>query len=147
MELGPVEYMVVAFPGNKFTGEVAPALGELVDKGFIRVIDLAFVGKNADGETVSFEVSELAPDVQAAFDKVGIEVRGLLNEEDLVTAAKELEPNSSAALLVWEDLWAAKFAQAVRGAGGLLVERRLIPHDVAQEAHDYALAVATGKES
>jgi len=147
MELGPVEYMVVSFPGNQFRGEVAPALRDLVADGLIRIIDLAFVGKDADGSTVVLELNQLAPDVQAAFDAIDIEVNGLLNEDDLQAAADDLPPNSSAALLVWEDVWAARFAQALRNTGGILVDRQLVPHDVAQAAHDYALAVASGKES
>ncbi|MGZ3586219.1 MAG: DUF6325 family protein [Candidatus Limnocylindrales bacterium] len=146
MELGPVEYMVVAFPGNQFRGEIAPALRGLVDQGLIRIIDLAFVGKDGDGETVTFELSELAPDVQAAFSQLGIEGSGLMNQDDLQSTADGLEPNSSAALLVWEDLWAKKLAQSMRDAGGLLVDRQLVPHDVAQDAHDYLLAIASGKE-
>ena len=68
-------------------------------------------------------------------------VNGLLNDEDLMDAADSLEPGSSAALIVWEDLWAKKFAEAVRGSAGVLVERRTIPHEVAQAAHDYAVSV------
>jgi uncharacterized membrane protein len=146
MELGPVEYMVVAFPGNQFRGEIAPALRDLVDQGVIRIIDLAFVGKDADGETVTLEMNQLAPDVRAAFDDLGIEGFGLMNQDDLQSTADGLEPDSSAALLVWEDLWAKKLAEAMRDAGGLLVDRQLVPHDVAQDAHDYLLAIASGKE-
>jgi hypothetical protein len=136
-EIGPVEYMIVAFPGNKFRGEIAPALAELVESGTIRVIDLAFVGKDADGEVVAFELSDLDPDVQEGLRELGGEEGGLLNEDDLTAAAEELEPNSSAALLVWEDLWAAKLAKAIRDAGGVLLDIERIPHEVVQAAHDY----------
>ena len=141
MQLGPVEYVVIAFPGSEFNGEVAPALADLIDAGTIRVIDLAFVSKDLSGETVTMELGQLAPDVQAVFDAAGIEVNGLLNEDDLRSAADGLEPGSSAALIIWEDLWARDFAQAVRESHGVLVERRTIPHEVAQAAHDYALSV------
>lgn len=141
-EIGPVDYMIVAFPGNKFTGEIAPALADLVEAGTIRIIDLAFVAKSSDGEAMFFELSELDPDVQAAFEKTGVEVNGLFNEEDLRAAAEELEPNSSAALLVWENVWAAKVAQAIRDAGGELLDFERLPHDVVQAARDAALASA-----
>lgn len=141
MQLGPVEYIVVAFPGSRFTGEIGPALADLVEAGTIRVIDLAFVSKDIDGKTQAIELGELAADVQAVFAAAGVKVNGLLNDEDLLAAADSLEPGSSAALLVWEDVWAKEFAQAVRNADGVLIERRQIPHDVAQAAHDYALSV------
>jgi hypothetical protein len=141
-EIGPVDYLIVAFPGNEFKGEIAPALVELVDAGTIRIIDLAFVGKNAEGETVMLELTELAPDVQAAFDKLGVEVSGLFNEEDLQAAADELDPDSSAALLVWENVWARKTAQAIRDAGGVVLDFDRLPHDVVQAAREYVLETA-----
>src|SRR5688500_4169951 len=113
-EIGPVEYAIVAFPGNKFTGQIAPALADLVEAGTIRIIDLAFVAKDADGEVLAFEITDLEPDIREALAKSGAEGSGLLNEDDVVAAAEELEPNSSAMLIVWEDVWAAKLAQAVR---------------------------------
>jgi len=141
MQLGPVEYLVIAFPGSQFTGEIAPALADLVDAGTIRVIDLAFVSKDVDGSVTIMELGQLAADVQAVFDAAGVEVGGLLNEDDLASAAESLAPGSSAALLIWEDLWAREFTQAVRNSQGVLVERRTIPHEVAQAAHDYAISV------
>jgi hypothetical protein len=141
-EIGPVDYLIVAFPGNEFKGEIAPALVELVDAGTIRIIDLAFVGKNAKGETVALELTELAPEVQAAFDKLDVEVSGLFNEEDLQAAADELDPDSSAALLVWENVWARKTAQAIRDAGGVVLDFDRLPHDVVQAAREYVLETA-----
>jgi hypothetical protein len=142
-EVGPVEYMIVAFPGNRFRGEIAPALAELVESGTVRIIDLAFVGKGEDGEVVSFELSELDPDVQEALSAlVGGEVTGLFNEEDLMAAAEELEPNSSAALLVWEDVWATRLADAIRDADGVVLDLDRVPHEVVQAAHDWAKANA-----
>jgi Family of unknown function (DUF6325) len=141
-EIGPVDYMIVAFPGNKFKGEIAPELADLVESGTIRIIDLAFVGKTSDGEVMFFELTELDPEVQAAFETAGVEVNGLFNEEDLKAAAEELKPNSSAALLVWENLWATKVAQAIRDAGGELLDFERLPHEVVQAARDAALARA-----
>jgi hypothetical protein len=141
-ELGPVDYMIVSFPGNKFRGEVAPALADLVDAGTIRIIDLAFVGKSADGEVVAFELMDLDPDVRAGFERRGIEVTGLFNEDDLMSAGEELEPNSSAALLVWENVWARDVAQKLRDAGGVLLDFERLPHEVVQAARDAVLAKA-----
>jgi hypothetical protein len=141
-EIGPVDYAIVAFPGNRFRGEIAPAIGELVDDGTIRIIDIAFVGKNADGDAVAFELTELDPDVQEGLEKAGVEVGGLFNEDDLMDVAEGLEPNSSAALLVWENVWARKVAQAMRDAGGELLAFERLPHDVVQEAREWALEQA-----
>ena len=139
-EIGPVEYMIVAFPGNRFRGEIAPALANLVEAGTIRLIDIAFVGKDADGEVAAFELSELDPDVREGLENLGIEINGLFSEEDLMAAAEELEPDNSAALLVWEDVWARDVAQAMRDAGGVLFDFGRLPHEVVQAARDYAQA-------
>ncbi len=141
-EIGPVDYAVIAFPGNEFKGEITPALADLVEAGTIRLIDAAFVGKDENGNVVAFELSELAPDVQEALDALNIEVQGLFNDEELLAAGRELEPNSSAALLVWENVWARRVAQAMRDAGGMLVAFDRVPHDVVQAAREFVLEEA-----
>lgn len=141
-ELAPVDYMIVAFPGNQFKGEIAPALADLVEKGTIRIIDLAFVMKNEDGEIGAFELTDVDPQVRQGFENMGVEVNGLFNEDDLKAAAEELEPNSSAALLLWENLWAKDVAQAIRNAGGEIFDFERLPHEVVQAARDAALASA-----
>ena len=145
-EIGPVDYLIVAFPGNKFKGEIAPAIADLVDAGTIRVMDIAFVGKDADGETVALELTELDPEIRESLQSMGVEVGGLFNDAELMEAADGLEPNSSAAVLVWENVWARNVAQAMRDAGGQMVAFERIPHDVVQAARDWALENA-GKES
>jgi Family of unknown function (DUF6325) len=142
MSVGPVEYMVVAFPGNKFKGEIAPALGDLVDNGTIRIIDLAFVGKDADGNVMGFELEDAGSEVGAAFSAIKHERRGLLNEEDVREVGDALDPNSSAALLVWEDLWATKVRDAIVNAGGELVTIVRVPYEVVDAAIEYAAANA-----
>ena len=139
-EIGPVDYMIVSFPGSKFRGEIAPAIGKLVDSGTIRIIDLTFVSKTEDGDIVAAELNELDPEVQKGLENLGIEVGGLFNEEDLAAAGEELEPGSSAALLVWENVWARETAQAIRDAGGELLDFERLPHEVVQAARDWALA-------
>jgi len=141
-EIGPVEYMIVAFPGNRFRGDIAPALAKLVDAGTIRLIDVVFVGKDADGDVVAMELTELDPDVQQGLENLGIEASGLFSEDDLMAAAEELDPDMSAALLVWEDVWAREVADAMRAAGGVLFDFGRLPHEVVQAARDYAQANA-----
>ena len=141
-EIGPVDYLIVGFPGNRFTGEIAPAIAELVDAGTIRVIDIAFVAKDEDGNAIAMELTELDPQVQEGLEKAGIEVGGLLNEDDLIDAAADLEPNSSAAMLVWENVWARKVAQAMRDAGGVMLAFERLPHDVVHAAREWALEQA-----
>jgi hypothetical protein len=128
MAIGPVEYIVVGFPGNKFTGEIAPELVALVESGTIRILDLIFIGKDAHGSIAAFEIDEL--DAMAGFGSLDTDVGGLISSEDIEHAAAALEPNSSAALLIWEDLWAAPFAEAVRRADGVLLEGARIPHEL-----------------
>ncbi len=142
-EIGPVDYAIIAFPGNQFRGEIGPALADLVDSGTIRIIDIAFVLKDEDGNTVAMELTELDPDVQAALESAGVEVGGLFNEDDLIDAADGLPPNSSAAVLVWENVWARKVAQSMRDAGGELVAFERLPHEVVQAAREWALEQAT----
>jgi uncharacterized membrane protein len=141
-EIGPVDYAVIAFPGNQFKGEIAPALAELTDDGTIRIIDVAFVGKSAGGDTVAMELTELDPQVQSALDDLGIEVGGLFNEDDLMDAAESLEPNSSAAVLLWENVWARDVAQKMRDAGGVLLAFERLPHEVVQAAREWAVEEA-----
>lgn len=128
MTIGPVEYIIVGFPGNEFNGEIAPELMALVQSGTVRILDLAFIGKDADGTVVFFEVDEL--DGVAGFGGLDADVGGIISPEDLNYAAAALEPNSSAALLIWEDLWAARFADAVFKSNGVVIEGARIPHEL-----------------
>ena len=130
--MGPVEYIVVSFPGNKFTGQIAPELVALVESGTVRILDLLFIGKDAEGDVVAFEIDDLG-DV-AGFDELPGEVGGLIGPEDIEFIAAQLEPNSSAALLIWEDVWASAFASAVLESGGVLLQGARIPHDVITSA-------------
>jgi hypothetical protein len=140
MAIGPVEYIIVGFPGNQFNGEIAPELGKLVDSGTIRVLDLVFISKDANGDVRAVELED--HDDVALFNALEGEVGGLISEEDIEYAAVELEPNSSAALLIWEDLWAAPFVEALRNSGGVLIEGSRVPHDLI-EAAEAALAAAS----
>jgi uncharacterized membrane protein len=139
MGIGPVEYMVVGFPGNRFTGDIAPALAELVDAGTIRIIDLAIVTKDADGDVAALEVSDADSDFGRALSKLaGNMTPGIVNEDDLMAVGEELEPNSTAALLVWEDVWATKVRDAIVASGGELWDLERVPAPVVQAAVDWA---------
>jgi uncharacterized membrane protein len=141
-EIGPVDYAVIAFPGNQFRGEIVPAIADLVEAGTVRIIDAAFVGKDETGQVFTLEITELAPDIQAALASMNVEVQGLLNDDDLLLIGEQLELNSSAALLLWENVWASRVAQAIRDAGGILVAFERIPHEVVQEARAFVLEAA-----
>ena len=138
MGVGPVEYMVVAFPGNKFKGEIAPALGDLVEAGTIRILDLAFVHKDEAGDVVAVELEDEGSEVLAAFNKVMMDRDGLINDDDLMLIGESLDVNSSAAVLVWEDVWATRLADAIAGAGGVMVDIQRVPRDIVQAAIDFA---------
>lgn len=138
MGIGPVEYMVVAFPGNKFKGEIAPALGELVESGTIRILDLAFVHKDEAGDVVAVELEDEGSEVMAAFNAVMMDRDGLINDDDMMQIGDALELNSSAAILVWEDVWATKLANAIADAGGVMVDIQRVPRDIVQAAIDFS---------
>jgi hypothetical protein len=126
-QMGPIDYLVVEFPGNRLTGEILPALIDLVDRGLVRVLDLAFVRKEPDGSVSGLALRDLDGDGQ--LDPVVFEgaSSGLLGADDIDEAAAVLEPGSSAGILVYENVWAAPFASAVRRSGGQLVASGRIP--------------------
>ena len=132
MTIGPVEYIVVGFPGNEFKGEIAPALAKLISNKVVRVLDLIFVAKDDDGEVIVLEFDQL--EEFGLPENMDGDSLGLLTDEDIEHAAEALEPGNSAALLVWEDLWAAEFVGAIRDAGGVLLEGGRIPADLMEAA-------------
>ncbi|MFE7184220.1 DUF6325 family protein [Streptomyces erythrochromogenes] len=138
MDIGPVEYVVIAFPGNRFRGEIAPELKALVAGGTVRILDLTFIKKDADGSVSFVELDALDPSEASVFDDIEGEVGGLFSEEDLALIAEDLVPNSSAAMLVWENTWAAGITGAIRRAGGELVAHERIPAAVVERAYEDA---------
>ena len=133
MDIGPVEILVVGFPKNQFTGEIAPALEELVEAGTIRVIDLVFVTKSADGEVVGIELADLDEATSAAFRPHVEEPSGLVSDEDIADLGAALEPDSSAAILLFEHVWATRFRDAVLYSGGEMIASIRIPKEVVDE--------------
>jgi hypothetical protein len=141
MDVGPVDLLIVEFPGNQFKGEIAPALRDLVTDGTVRVLDLLFVYKDANGEVGSVELAGLGPDLEPAFaDLDGQLGGGLLDAEDVAQVGADLKPNSSAALIVWENTWAARFVTAMRNAGAHVVDQARIPAEAVAAALDAAAA-------
>lgn len=130
MPIGPVEYILIAFPGNHFSGEIVPALQELVTHGVIHIIDLLFIKKDAEGNILVVELDQLDDEEALPFERLDGEVDELLNLADIELAAAKLPPNSSAGLLVWENIWATRFAEAVRAANGQVIANERIPHDL-----------------
>jgi len=126
--LGPVDWLVVEFPGSKFNQhEMAPALKDLVDRGLIRVLDLLILKKEADGSMEAFELKDLGDDEVGELRAFESELATLLSADDVDAVAANLEPGSTAACLVWENAWAAPFASSMRRAGGQLVADGRIP--------------------
>ena len=141
-EMGPIDYLVVEFPGSRMTGKGLPMLVDLVDRGIIRIIDLVFVKKELDGSVRGMAIADLDRDGQldlAVFEGAS---SGLLGQDDLDEAGGALEPGSSAGILVYENRWAAPLAREIRRGGGQLVARGRIPVQALLAALDAAEASA-----
>ena len=129
--MGPISYLIVQFPGNKMTGEGLPILVDLVDRGVIRILDLVFITRADDGSTAVLELNDLDRDDNVEVDLAVFEgaSSGLIGESDIAEAANAIEPGSSAGVLLFENRWAAPFAQALRRSGAELVAAGYIPQD------------------
>lgn len=142
MSLGPVEILEVKFPGNHFTGEIAPAIAELVESGMVRIIDFLFVGRAEDGKVIVTEFNDMGESLMATFDPLVSEVSGLISSEDVARMSEALEPNSSAAIMLFENVWATRFADALRNANAEIIFNERIPRAVIEEALAVALVEA-----
>jgi hypothetical protein len=130
---GPIELLVLKFPGNRFSGGVAPALQRLVDAGTIRVIDIEFAYREGDGTLTVLEVNELEDDISGGFDPVVRDVTALLNHDDARALLDGLEPNSSGAVMLFENVWAKEFVDEVVASSGEVVLNARIPREVIDE--------------
>jgi len=148
-ELGPVDWIVVEFPGSRMNGEIVPALRDLVERDLVRVLDLLVLKKDDDGSVEAFELSDLDEGEVGELRTYESELAMLLSEEDVNSLAAAIEPGSSAGVLVWENTWAAPFASAVRRSGGQLVASGRIPIQAmlaAIEADEQGEAADAGTE-
>jgi dihydroorotase-like cyclic amidohydrolase len=138
-EMGPIDYVLIEWPGRQPNGEAAPILVDLVERGIIRVLDLVFIAKAEDGSVAALELADLGEEVEELKVFEGAS-SGLLSDDDTAEAAEALEPGTSAALMIYENLWAAPFAVAVRRSGGQLVANGRIPVQALLAALDAAEA-------
>ncbi|MFO1141140.1 MAG: DUF6325 family protein [Amaricoccus sp.] len=139
---GPVEYIVIHFDTDRFSAGIATQLDDLLDRGLVRLIDVAAVTKSPDGAVSILETQELGPELAEAFERLTGELSPLLSEADLQELGDALDPGTAAVAFLFEHLWATRFAEAVRAADGRLVLSERIPHEVIREAQSQLLAVA-----
>jgi dihydroorotase-like cyclic amidohydrolase len=142
-ELGPIDIIVIAYPADApMTGEAVPLFMDLIERGIVRVLDVMFVTKDADGTFSGFDATDLDEDSVGDFSAFSGASSGLLGDEDLQTAAEAIEPGSAAVMIVYENRWAAPFVAAVRRNGGVLVASERIPAQDLLDALDAAEAAA-----
>ena len=130
MAVGPVDVYIIGFPGNKFTGRIAPAILELVENGTIRILDLLFMMKDADGVVTTLEASDL--DEDAGFVGIDVTQPGALGAEDAEEVSDDLPANSAALLIAFENLWVGKVVDALQAADAVLIDQIRIPVDVVE---------------
>jgi uncharacterized membrane protein len=130
--IGPVDVAVIAFDGNKFNGDVAPAIAQLQEDGTVRIIDLTFIHKAHDGTVAVAEVAD--SEVAEAFERLTKSQFDLLSDDDLTWIGDAMDPESSAMVVVWENSWAARLGAALRGSHGRVVALDRIPRDIVLEA-------------
>ena len=130
MGLCPVDVVIVGFPGNKFSGRIAPALMELVDNSTIRIIDLLFVSKDANGVITTIKAADVDADTGPGYLAINVVQPGALGPEDAEELEEDLEPNSSAMLIAFENIWARKLLEAARDADAVVMDHIRIPSDV-----------------
>ena len=130
----PLEYALIAFEGNKLSGQIVPELLNLVEQGIFRIVDIVFLQKDANGSIRTLELNDLDEETYKNFVPLGEQVDSLFNEEDLDHAASLLPHNSSAALFLWQNLWAENLQKAIFDSDGVMVERGQIPAEVVEEA-------------
>ena len=141
----PLEYALIEFKGNKFTGKIVPELLDLADRGIVRFVDIVFISKEKDGSVRTVELNDLDEEAYKMFVPLGKHVGSLFTTDDLEKAASKLRKNTSAALFLWENLWLDNLHQTLVDAGGKLVERKQISPDVVKQFKQEIAAEKTKK--
>jgi hypothetical protein len=134
MTYGPIDFLALEFKTDQLKGEILPEMLELVKNKIVRVIDLVIIQKYNDGHHEALEMQQLAPDLLAIFDPLEVEISGMIQDEDIANMAGLMENGTNAALLLFENLWAVKFGEAVVRANGKLLAQERIPFEVVNEA-------------
>jgi len=134
MTYGPIDYLALEFKNEQLKGEILPELLELVRNKIVRVIDLVVIQKYADGSHQALEMEQLGPELLGVFDPLELEISGIIQVEDIEGIAEVMGTNTTAALLLVENLWAIKFGEAVVRANGRLIMHDRIPFEVVNEA-------------
>jgi len=129
----PLEYALVVFPGNQFSGEIVPELLDLAERGIVRYVDIIFIRKDADGSTRTIELNDLDDESYRRFVPFGKQFESIYTEDDLTWAAGQLPENSSAVLFLWENLWMGNIRKAIVASGGVLAERGQFPDEVVEQ--------------
>ena len=133
MTLGPLEYLVVGFEGNRFTGQILAELRAAQDKGIIRVIDLFAIKKDEQGNVTELALNDVSPEVSAELGPLASDLMGLVAQEDLEQVAADIPNNSAAGLLLFEHTWAIGLKEAIKNAGGVAVTGGFVAPEVLQE--------------
>lgn len=147
MTYGPVDFLALDFKTDRLKGEILPELLVLVKNRIVRVIDLVVIQKYEDGHHEALEMQQLAPDILVLLDPLEIEISGIIQAEDIANVAEVMENGTSAALLLFENLWAVKFREAVLRADGRLLAHERIPFEVLEEALEIFAKAESGAES
>ena len=129
----PWEYALIGFEGNKFSGKIVPELLDLAQRGIVRFVDIVFISKEQDGSLRTVELNDLDAESYKMFVPLGDHISGLFTEEDLEIEANRLSANSSAVLVLWENLWMDNIRKALDAAAGVLVDRGQIPAEVVEQ--------------
>jgi hypothetical protein len=129
----PLEYALVVFPDNKFSGDIVPELLDLANRGIVRYVDIIFIRKDADGSTRTIELNDLDPDLYQYFVPIGTQIQSLYTEDDVTWAANQLPKNSSAALFLWENVWMENIRKAMMDSGAILADRGQIPDELVEQ--------------
>lgn len=133
MVSGPVDVVIIGFPGNKFTGKIAPAIKELVENNTIRILDLLFVSTDDAGTISSLRIQDLAADLEPGLVEMDVFLPGALDDHDAQELAEDLPANSSALLVAFENVWAAKFVAAIQEAEAVVIDQIRIPASAVAE--------------